>query len=186
MKSAKIAFIFLFMLLISRTSYAQKKNPWVMMLELGGNSVLASMNVEHAHIQKDKYQVNSRLGTFLFPLKNPDFITVIGGGNIILNLKKSHHLEGGCALSYIRGLKSTESGGVKGTDEAIYFAPAFGYRYDDLKTGLVFRFAWTPLFPVYDFWSTERVQKKFGSHGDDFLLAEKWVKHVGISMGYRF
>ncbi|MFY0605870.1 MAG: hypothetical protein JXR10_04090 [Cyclobacteriaceae bacterium] len=175
-------------------SVSQKTDPFVLMFEFFGPARLFSLNGEYAVLQRDNYQINARLGGFSF-FQKENYINIIGGGNAIINIHNSQHLEVGSAISYIYGLEGTELNDVPFVSEAIYFSPSIGYRYDDLVKGLVFRFSWSPLFPLYDFLTKENINRRWSNAGyntssldykRDFVYANRHAGYIGVTMGFRF
>lgn len=193
----KILLVFFSLAFLSTQTYSQKVDPFVLMLEFGGPATLASLNGEYALIQKDGYQVNARVGVLtLFQKKEEDLRNLMAGANIIFNIQKSHHLEAGSILSYSYNFSSISDYQVTIREEAISFCPSIGYRYDDLVNGLVFRFSWTPSFPVYDFVNAQTVDQKYREAGVDLSSSMPYglelpnavmrIGYFGISMGFRF
>jgi len=193
----KIFLVLFLVSILSVESFSQKVDPFILMLEFGGAATLASLNGEYALIQKERYQVNARVGGLtLFQKKEEDLRNLMAGANIIFNIQKSHHLEAGSGLSYSYNFSSISDYKVTIREEAISFCPSIGYRYDDLVNGLVFRFAWTPSFPVYDFVNTQSVDLKYREAGADVSTSKPYsldlpyavtrIGYFGISMGFRF
>jgi hypothetical protein len=126
----------------------------------------------------------------------------------VLTGKGKHHIESGLGLSYIQGLTfrkvKIDNTEKYYSDEALYFVPSVGYRFDKLTKGLIFKVYYSPLIVMHDFFDEEEfideVSKDvivFGEttkrdwfdyfYGEDFL--SKAINHYGyfgISIGYRF
>ncbi len=152
-------------------------------------------------------KLNTRIGFGYVPVKETQFLAIPFGFNILTG-KGKHHFEGGLGLSYIQGLtfKTIQIGDSEKnySDEALYFVPSIGYRYDKLKNGFIFKVYYSPLIMIQDFLDEEKFIDdvtqdviSFGDsskkdwfdyfYGDDFLpKATGKLGYFGITIGYRF
>ncbi|MEM9053059.1 MAG: hypothetical protein AAGC47_13480 [Bacteroidota bacterium] len=192
--------LLLFVITLSTSLSSYSQNKFSTILEFGGPGLI-SVNGEYSLLQKENYQVNVRAGIGYIPEEGTDFLSVPLGGNFVYNLKNRHHLESGLALSYLRGapggtyIYASERFNFKG--EGIYFSPSFGYRYDKMEKGFVFRLAYSPMFVLHDYYdvnmSIDKIEEVLGyeSFIDPIFLRELPVAEnvlwlASISVGYRF
>lgn len=185
----------------------ESSNKFVSTLDFGGNGGGYSLNGEFELITKESYLLNTRLGFGYLPVENTQFLAIPFGFNILTG-KGKHHIEGGLGLSYIQGLTfknvMIDNSEKYYSDEALYFVPTVGYRFDKLTKGLTFKVYYSPLMVIHDFFDEDKfideVTKDvivFGEttkrdwfdyfYGDEFL--PKAINHFGyfgISIGYRF
>ncbi|WP_143155249.1 hypothetical protein [Wenyingzhuangia marina] len=176
-------------------------------IELGGNSGTYSLNGEFEIFEKNNYSLNTRLGFGYVPLEDTQYLAIPFGFNVLTG-KGKHHLEGGLGLSYIQGLtfKFIPIGNSEKnySDEAIYFVPSIGYRFDKLTKGFVFKIYYSPLIMMYDFFDENQFidnetkgvtpfgqpSKKdwvnYFNSNDFFPKATSKYGNFGITIGYRF
>lgn len=205
---ALLRLIISLLLLNGLVGFSQEKhaNKIVTTLDLGGNGGGYSLNVEYELFAKELFSLNTRLGIGYFPVKETHFLAIPFGLNLLAG-KGNYHFEGGVGLSYIQGLtfRTIQLGDSETyyADEALYFVPSMGIRYDKLKNGLIFKLYYSPLIKIQDFLNEEQFIEDvaqdvstFGEaskkdwfdyfFGDEFLpKATSKLGYFGITIGYR-
>jgi hypothetical protein len=175
------------------------QNKLAAILEIGGAGIL-SVNAEYAVLQKDRYQINLRVGFGYLPESNHNLYSVPIGGNLVYKLKNRHHLETGAVVSYLNGFPATNAiilgERLSLIGEGIYFSPSLGYRYDMWDSGLILRLAYSPLIVLHDFVNRKEMEGDFESQTDfpyefwenevDIPIAENRLGFVSLSVGHRF
>jgi hypothetical protein len=158
--------------------------------------VLPTLNAEFQIWQNNLLAFNTRVGYFR-NLSKDDLRTqtnsVLGVNGLIG--KKKHHIELGLNGLMLSGL-NTNGFSVNTQDSltlvlnykerALYFMPTIGYKYDNTKSGLIFKVYYSPLILIKDF-----------NKGTDFTKYEKYIDinklravnnftPFQVSIGYRF
>jgi hypothetical protein len=200
--------LILFFLLINLSVFSQDKpHPFVLLLDVAGNSGGYSLNGEYEFFRSDKYIVNALSGFGYFPIYNTNFLSIPIGINLLTG-KQNHHLEFGLGASYLKGLTFSRTYWLGTTTyyptESLYFIPSVGYQYDKLSKGLIFKIYYSPLVVIHDFIHKDKIINEVTKHailtgtttreeyfnllyGDDFLpYAKSRLGYWGISVGYRF
>jgi hypothetical protein len=211
MKPKRILTLICISLLLSLKGFSQEEsnnnNRLGIFLDIGGNSGGYSVNTEYNLFQADQYQLNARLGFGYLTVREVNFISIPFGINCLIG-KQKHHIEIGTGASYIKGLRylNIQIGNSNKyySDEAIYFVPSIGYRYDKYKKGLFFKAYYSPLIVVYDFIDKEEfindavpdgivfgdvTKSDFFNYflGNSFIPeAKNSYTYFGASIGYRF
>lgn len=199
-----ILIVFSFFLIQRGVSQENDKHNLGLTLDIAGNSGFYSLNVEHKIFMISDSKINGRVGVGYLPANNNDFLSIPLGLNLLTG-KKSHHLELGIGFSYIKGVSyykiEYEDGDVYYySDEALYFVPSIGYRFDRLVGGFIFKVYYSPLILTHDLFNQETFIKELVPdeivgeatlteylYIEDFYpKAENHFGNFGFSIGYRF
>ena len=189
------------------SGYSQVPDKIAVTLDLLGSGGVYSVNGEYEILKLNFIKVNTRLGIGYLPYQNSIFLSIPAGLNFLTG-KGMHHFEGGLGLSYINGLSylkiETEGSTNYYADEAIYFAPSIGYRFDKFSKGILIKVYYSPLFVIHDFLDPDQfiddlipdgtvggntTKRDYFNYfyGEDFLpQASNKYGFFGITIGYRF
>lgn len=147
----------------------------VVYLELGGNSApTIGLNVERRIFSIKQWYGNARIG--YGTLRN-DGVTrwSVPIGIIIFHGIKASHVEVGAGLTYGTGLHSSTVGSETRINEALYFVPSIGYRFQKSTGGFFLRAAYTPLFKLKEY-----------SKPESWFYGQRHNQYFGLSVGYFF
>jgi hypothetical protein len=187
----------LFISVFAANMFAQEKNDSISMrfdkktkntffMEVGGNTMLYSLNYDRIIFQKKNMFISTRVGLSCIPL-NANFSYLFPFETDFCIGKKNNHFEVGAGILYFHNHSYYLSRGIQNdfvpiylNMDAVILTGRIGYRYQRPTGGFFFRASFVPMVQLFEKTRDDR----YGTYSENVIGGFSVLPWAGISFGY--